>query len=338
MDHKVVVKKLFSGKDLCFKEASSLFAALFEEDIEDSTIASVLVALAIKGETPEEVAAAIAEANRRKIKVPISCLVVDTCGTGGDGAGTFNISTASAFVLKALGVRVAKHGNRSVTSKVGSADIVEFLGIPILTDPQKAKSFIEKEGFAFLFAPYFHPAFKRVAPVRKKLGIPTIFNILGPMINPADPYAQLIGFYSVSKMEVAASALRLLGVRNRVLVSSEDGLDEVSTEKPTKILELRDGKIKSYTFNASKVVGSSFPVPRVSSKEEALSVFFNAINGEDSEASKVVALNTAFALYAAGVADVDEGYKMALNAIKEKRVFSEIERLKVELPAEDKKA
>ena len=338
MDHRVAVKKLFSGKDLSFEEASSLFAALFDGDMDDSIIASVLVALAIKGEAPEEVAAAIVEANRRKVRVPTTCLVVDTCGTGGDGAGTFNISTASAFVLKTLDVKVAKHGNRSVTSKVGSADIVEFLGIPILTDPYKAKSFIEEKGFAFLFAPYFHPAFKRVAPVRKKLGIPTIFNMLGPLINPADPYAQLIGFYSFSKMEVAASALRLLGVENRVLVSSEDGLDEVSTEKPTKILELRDGKIKSYTFDASKLIGSSFPVPRVSSKEEALSVFYGAISGENSEASKVVALNTAFALYAAGVADVDEGYKMALTAIKEKRVISEIEKLKDELPAENKKA
>ncbi len=337
MDLKTITKKLFSGKNLNFEEARSLFAAIFDGKLEEVLISSSLVALAIKGEFPEEIAAAVVEANKRKIKVETPYPVVDTCGTGGDGASTFNISTASALVIKALGIRVAKHGNRSVTGKFGSADIIEAFGIPLVTDPDKAKEYIEKYKFAFLFAPYFHPAFKNVAAIRKNLGIPTIFNILGPLINPADPFAQLIGFYSRAKMQAVAEALRFLGIVNRILVSSYDGLDEVSTQSETEIIEIRKEGVKKFAFNPCSVIGKTFAVPRITSRKEAIEIFHDAISGKNEEAAIVTALNAAFTLYAAEICDIDEGYKKAYQAIKERIVVKSLEELRSRVSAESKK-
>ncbi len=337
MELREVTKKLFSGKNLNFDEARVLFSAVFDGELDGNLISSSLVALSIKGEFPEEIAAALVEAGRRKVKVEASGTVVDTCGTGGDGSSTFNISTASAFIVKALGVKVAKHGNRAVTGKVGSADIVEMMGIPVITDRFTAGRWIEKFGFAFLFAPHFHPAFKRVAGIRRSLGIPTIFNLLGPLVNPAEPSAQLIGFFSASGMRSVAEALRILGITNRVLVRSLDGLDEVSTRSETEVLEVREDGIKSFVFRPESVIGRRFSVPRVESVREAVETFAGALSGEHEEAAKVAALNAAFTLYAAQVCDIDEGYRRAYRAIKEGAVVKGIEELRSHVSAEDKK-
>ena len=324
-----MVKRVLRGEKLSFDDALKLFEDMFEGRLLPEQTAAILAVMAFRGETPEEVAAAITVAEKKKIKVEHAVDgVVDTCGTGGDGAGTFNISTASALVLRSLGVPVAKHGNRAVTGVAGSADIVEALGLKVAGNAEEAKKELEEKRFTFLFAPGFHPAFAKVAPVRKALGVPTIFNILGPQINPCDPSSQLVGVYSVEKARVVAEANRLLGRRNRVFVSSTDGLDEVSPKAETVVIEVRDGSVKEYTFDPQKLLGRYFDVPRVSTKEQALKVFEEALSYKNEEASLCVALNTAFALYAAGVCDVDEGFKRALSAIKDGAVLEMLKELK----------
>ena len=329
MEVKGLVKKVFQGKTLGFDEARSVFDAVFEGELSSEEVAAFLVALALRGETPEEVAAAIDVADAKKIRVEHQVKdVVDTCGTGGDGRGTFNVSTASALVLASIGVAVAKHGNRAVTGKVGSADIVGHIGIAIAETPDEAAKMLKEHGFAFLFAPRFHPAFAKVAPVRRALGVPTIFNLLGPQVNPCDPVAQLVGVYSYRKAKVVAEALYLLGRRNRVIVTSEDGLDEVSSAAPTKVLEVRDQGVKEWIFYPQKLLGNTFEVPVVSTKEEAFEVFDGAISGRNERAAKVVALNAAFAMYALGLCDVDEGYRRALEAIGSGSVEEYVGRIK----------
>ncbi|BAT72278.1 anthranilate phosphoribosyltransferase [Thermosulfidibacter takaii ABI70S6] len=329
MRDRELLKRVLKGERLCFEEACVLFEELFEGRLENEQVAGILTAFAVRGETPEEVAAAIKVADSKKVRVEHSLKeVVDTCGTGGDGKGTFNVSTAVAFTLVALGIPVAKHGNKAVTGKVGSADVVESLGIPIVEEPDSARAFLENKRFAFLFAPKFHPAFAKFASVRRSLGIPTIFNLLGPQINPCDPEAQIVGVYSPEKAEVVAQALALLGRKNRVVVCSEDGLDEVSTNAATAVFEIRDGKVKKWSFEPEKVLGSSFPVPVAEDREVALRIFTEAIDGKHEAAAKTVALNAAFALYASGKSDIDEGYEMTLRAIRDGKVGAKIEELK----------
>ncbi len=324
-----MVKRVLKGERLSFDDALKLFEDMFEGRLLPEQTAAILAVMAFRGETPEEVAAAITVAEKKKVRVEHAVDgVVDTCGTGGDGASTFNISTASALVLRSLGVPVAKHGNRAVTGITGSADVVEALGLKVAKDAGEAKKELEEKNFVFLFAPGFHPAFAKVAPVRKALGVPTIFNILGPQINPCDPSSQLVGVYSVEKARVVAEANRLLGRKDRVFVSSTDGLDEVSPKAETVVIEVRDGSVKEYTFDPKKLLGRYFDVPRVSTKEQALKVFEDALSYKNEEASLCVALNTAFALYAAGVCDVDEGFKKALSAIKDGAVLETVRELK----------
>ncbi len=325
----MVVRRVLKGERLSFDDAVKLFEDMFEGRLLPEQTAAVLAVMAFRGETPEEVAAAIVVAEKKKVKVKHAVEgVVDTCGTGGDGAGTFNISTASALLLRSLGVPVAKHGNKAVTGVTGSADIVEAVGLKVAKDAEEAKRELEEKRFAFLFAPGFHPAFANVAHVRRALGVPTIFNILGPQINPCNPSSQLVGVYSVDKAKVVAEANRLLGRKNRAFVSSTDGLDEVSPKAETVVIEVRNGSVKEYTFDPKKLLGRYFDVPRVSSREQAIRVFEEALSYKNEEASLCVALNTAFALYAAGVCDVDEGFKKALSAIKDGAVVEALRELR----------
>ncbi len=297
--------------------ARAVMAEILAGKCTDSQIAGLLVALHMKGETVEEIAG-FAEAMRAAATPlpthPDSTLdvsgterdaLVDTCGTGGDASGTFNISTATAFVIAGAGVRVAKHGNRSITSKCGSADVMEALGVNIGLAPVRIAECLEKVGMAFLFAPAMHAATKHVQTARRELKLRTVFNLLGPLTNPAQASAQVVGVYSVDLVEKLAEALSVLGARRVLVVHGMDGLDEITVSGPTRIAELRNGEVRSY-----EVMPEEFGMARATLQElsggDALTnaaIIRDILHGKHSPCRNVVLLNAAAGLVVAGKAD-----------------------------------
>ncbi len=239
---KDFIEKLISRRDLSEGEMETAFEAIMSGRAGDVQIGAFLVALRAKGETPLEIAAAARIMREKAVRVPVDFDVVDTCGTGGDGALTINISTAVAFVLNSAGIRVAKHGNRSVRSSSGSADCLEALGVPIDLGPEQAADSLKNGGFAFMFAPRYHPSMKHAMPARKQLGMKTIFNILGPLTNPAGAAYQVIGVFDPRLVDPMAEVLRILGSKGAMVVHS--GLDEVSVSGPTRYARLAGGRIE----------------------------------------------------------------------------------------------
>ena len=283
----------------------------------DAQIAALLVALHMKGETVEEIVG-FAEAIRaeaahleiaRNSTVDVSGTerdaLVDTCGTGGDASGTFNISTASALVVAGAGVRVAKHGNRSVSSKCGSADVMEALGVDINLPLTRLAACLEEVGFAFLFAPAIHSAMKYVQPARRELRLRTVFNLLGPLTNPARASAQVVGVYSADLVEKLAEALSILGLRRALVVHGTDGLDEITITGPTRVAEVRDGQVRSYEITPEEFGLKRAPIEEIAGGDAAANaaIIRAILNGKKSAHRDVVLLNAAAALVAAGRAD-----------------------------------
>jgi len=283
----------------------------------DAQIAALLVALHMKGETVAEIvgfaeairAAATPLSIHQNSTVDVSGTerdaLVDTCGTGGDASGTFNISTATAFVVAGAGIRVAKHGNRSVTSKCGSADVMEALGVNINLPPARVAACLEEVGIAFLFAPAVHSAMRYVQTARRDLRLRTVFNLLGPLTNPAHASAQVVGVYSVDLVEKLAEALSMLGLRRAMVVHGMDGLDEITVTGPTRIAELRDGTVRSY-----EVTPEEFGITRGSIEDifggdaaANAAIIHEILGGRKSAKRDVVLLNAAAALVAGGKAD-----------------------------------
>ncbi len=329
----MVLKKVLLGERLSFEEATSLFDDLFEGKLSEIQMAALLGTMSARGETPEELAAASLCAEKRKLRVnhPFHVLV-DTCGTGGDGKGTFNVSTASAIVVRSMGIPVAKHGNRAITGRVGSADVTSAIGIRVCQEVERAERELSKKGFVFLFAPRFHPAFAAVGPVRRELPSPTIFNLVGPLINPCNPTSQLIGVYSTKKAEVVAEALRLLGRENVVVVSSEDGLDEVSSKGKTLALRVEKDGVKKWWFEAKSILGREFDIPKADSLEDAKRTLLGALDGSNRAAASITSLNAAFLLYAMGRAEPDEGFRKAMEAIRSGAASETLKELRNGLP------
>jgi anthranilate phosphoribosyltransferase len=282
----------------------------------DAQIAALLVALHMKGETVEEIVG-FAEAIR-KAAAPISVrdfaldvsgterdALVDTCGTGGDASGTFNISTATALTVAGAGVRVAKHGNRSVTSRCGSADVVEALGINITLPPARVAECLQTVGIAFLFAPSMHSAMKYVQPARRELRLRTVFNLLGPLCNPAHASAQVVGVYSSALVETLARALDMLGLKRALVVHGEDGLDEITITGVTHVAEVRDRKIRLFDITPEEFGLSSAPISEIQGGDKAANaeIILRILEGEKSPRRDVVLLNAAAALVVAGRAD-----------------------------------
>jgi anthranilate phosphoribosyltransferase len=304
-------------QSLSREEARSVMADVLSGGCTDAQIAALLVALHMKGETVEEIVG-FAEAIRAAAS-PLSIhpnstvdvsgterdALVDTCGTGGDASGTFNISTATAFVVAGTCVRVAKHGNRSVTSRCGSADVMEALGVNINLPPARLAACLEEVGLAFLFAPAMHSAMKYVQPARRELRLRTVFNLLGPLTNPACASAQVVGVYSVELVEKLAEALSMLGLHRAMVVHGLDGLDEITVTSPTRIAEVREGNIRSY-----EVTPEEFGMQRASLEDisggdaaENAGIIRDILGGKKSARRDVVLLNAAAALVAAGKAD-----------------------------------
>jgi anthranilate phosphoribosyltransferase len=283
-------------------------------------IGAFLIALRLKGETVEEVSG-FAQAMRDKaLRLDYPGNLLDTCGTGGDGMGTINISTLSALVVAGAGVKVAKHGNRSVSSLCGSADLLEGLGVKIDLPPSTAKRCLDECNFSFLFAPLYHPAMRYAAGPRKELGVRTVFNILGPLTNPARVRRQLLGVFSPSLTSFIASVLGKLGVERAMVVSSLDGIDEISISAPTKVSELRDGTIYEYTIEPERLGVRTYLLDelKVKSKEESVEIAQRVLAGEmEGAVMDAVLVNSAAALIVAGMAnDFKEGMEIARESIR----------------------
>ena len=276
---KDLIEKLISGQDLNDMEMKHAFDLIMSGNTSEVKIGAFLVALRAKGEKPEEIASAANAMRSRATKIDLDFDVMDTCGTGGDNASTFNISTAVAFVLSGAGFKVAKHGNRSVSSSSGSADCLEALGVPIDLSPEDAAQAIRDRGFAFLMAPRYHPSMKHAMPARKKLGIRTIFNVLGPLSNPAKAGYQLLGVYSKELVEPIAKALFIMGTKGAMVVHS--GLDEVSIERPTFYARISGGNIsKGYIYpEDAGIIPCSEESIKVSSPRESAQAIEGVLNG-----------------------------------------------------------
>ena len=316
------LNKLLERKDLSLDEAQTLMEGMLKGSLTPSQIAAFLTALRMKGETTNEILGFIKVLRKHMVKIKTSGLVIDTCGTGGDGKGTFNISTAVAFVVVGAGVKVAKHGNRAVSSLCGSADVLEALGVNINLTPVQAEEVLEKVGMVFLFAPLFHPAFKNVSPVRKELGVRTIFNYLGPFLNPVQAKRQLIGVANRQMAEKLATAATKLDYEYLLIVTGEDGIDEVSLSGKTVVFEVR-GQTK-----AKRIVEPVKYGFRKAGRDEIIGggilrnaeIIKDILKGEQSAKQDIVVLNSAAALYVAGkVKKVEDGVVLARKVINEGR-------------------
>ena len=310
------IKKLSEKQNLTQQEAEQAMNEIMEGRAADAQIAAFLVALRMKGETIDEITACAKIMREKASKInPQAKFLVDTCGTGGDGANTFNISTASAFVAAGAGVSVAKHGNKSVSSKSGSADVLQALGVNIQLQPKDVEKCIEETGIGFMFAPLFHPAMKYVMNARKQLGIRTIFNILGPMTNPAGAKSQLIGVFNPALTLDIASAMKNLGSRHVMIVNGH-GLDEISLSSKTKVCELKNSKIDVYDLNPEDYGFELRPLNDIlgGTPEENAKIIIEVLSGEKGPKRDIVLLNSAAALLAS---DKASSYKDALELAKQ---------------------
>lgn len=318
-----LLKRLSGGEALSLDEAYLLAREILSGGLSDVAITAALTAMRCRGETAEEVAGFVKFAREVAVKVPLRVEAIDTAGTGGDGAGTINLSTAAAVVAAAAGARVLKHGNRSASGLFGSADFVEAVGYNLEVGPEKAAEMVERIGFAFVFAPKYHPAFAKVAPVRRQLPFRTVFNIVGPLANPGLVKRQLIGVSERRLLDVVGGvASMLLGT---ALVVYGSGVDEVSTEGPTEVVEVRRGRTERYVVTPEDFGVQKTPIPRASSREEAVALALAGLRGEHREAMVAIAVNASAALYVAGVArDFREGYGLAVNAIREGAAYRKL--------------
>lgn len=315
---KQAIAKLVEGKSLTEEEARQTMAQIMDGQATPAQLGGFLVALRMKGETPEEIAGLARTMRSRALAVRANGDLLDTCGTGGDGSGTYNISTATALVAAAAGLKVAKHGNRSASSKCGSADVLEALGVRIALTPAQAQECLEKIGFAFLFAPAYHPAMKHAASVRGELGIRTVFNILGPLANPAGATRQLLGVAQEGMAPRMAAILQRLGSRHALVVHGADGLDEVSLAGSTRVHEVRDGSIRVYDITPQDLglPGADQKALAGGEKEENARIIRALFDGEKGAKRDALLANAAAALYAGDrVANLKEGVAVAAATI-----------------------
>ena len=337
-------------ESLSREEARAVMTEIFSGSATDAQIAALLVALHMKGETVEEIvgcaeairAAAdplpihepvtptVSNAGRYTLPDTLPDTLVDTCGTGGDACGTFNISTATAFVVAGIGVRVAKHGNRSLSSRCGSADVMEALGVKISLPSAVLATCLEDVGIVFLFAPTMHSAMKYVQPARRELRLRTIFNLLGPLTNPAHASAQVVGVYSLDLVEKLAEALSMLGLHRALVVHGLDGLDEITITGPTRVAEVRDGNVRTYEVTPEEFGMKSARLEDISGgdAETNASIIREVLAGSKSPRRDVVLLNAAAALVAAGKFDhLGDALPLAAQSIDSGAAAAKLEAL-----------
>ena len=312
--------RLIEQREIFYDEMLSLMRQIMSGEVTPAQIAGILVGLRVKKETVGEISAAAQVMREFSTKVPVNnrAHLVDTCGTGGDAAHTFNISTASALVAAAAGARVAKHGGRSVSSTCGSADVLEALGVNLNITPEQVGHCIDKIGIGFMFAPNFHGAMKYAAPVRRELGVRTIFNVLGPLTNPASAENQVMGVFHQDLVGIQARVLQRLGSRHVLVVHGADGMDEISISDGTYIAELKDDKVSEYTIHPNLFGMTTAPINmlRVANIDEAQEKLLGVLNDEVGAPRDIVQLNAGAAIYVAGLANtLEEGIAKADQVI-----------------------
>ncbi|HYQ91937.1 MAG TPA: anthranilate phosphoribosyltransferase [Candidatus Competibacteraceae bacterium] len=331
MDMQTAIRTVIEGRHLSMEQMAEVMRTIMSGQASPAQIGGFLVGLHMKGETVEEIAAAAQVMRELAIRVEVrSPHLLDTCGTGGDASGTFNISTASALVAAAAGAKVAKHGNRSVSGKTGSADVLEAAGVRLELNPEQIGACIETVGFGFLFAPLHHGAMKHAIGPRREMGVRTVFNLLGPLTNPAGAPNQVMGVFAVGWVEPLAYVLQRLGSRHVMVVHSEDVLDEISIGAPTHIAELKDGEVRSYSLTPEDfgLQRRSLEAIKAGTIGQSLEMIQDVLAGQPGPASDIVALNAGAGIYTAGLAtSLQEGVHKARTILAEGAAARVLEQL-----------
>lgn len=329
---KDVLNQLLAVKDLSHDQMLAVMQQVMSGELNEAQIAALLIALRIKGETVDEIAAAATVMRQLSTKVHISntANLVDTCGTGGDGIQTFNVSTVSAFVAAAAGAKVAKHGGRSVSSTCGSADVLEALGVNVNKTADEVAASVDEIGIGFMFAPNHHSAMKYAAPVRKALGVRTIFNLLGPLTNPASAKRQVMGVFDKALTGKLAHVLQKLGSEHVLVVHGADGMDEISFTGDTYIAELKEGKVTEYTINPKQFGLSEHQLKdiQIQNAAESKAMIMDVLKGKKGAARDIVLMNAGAAIYTAGITStLKAGIATAAKMIDEGKALATLEAL-----------
>jgi anthranilate phosphoribosyltransferase len=320
MNIQQAIKAVIAKQDLSEDEMHTVMNDIMTGKTTDAQIGGFLVGLSMKGETVAEITAAakVMRSLATGVQIHRPKYLVDTCGTGGDGLGLFNISTACAFVVAAAGGQVAKHGNRSISSKSGSADVLEAAGVNLDMSPDKISKCVEKIGVGFMFAPAHHSAMKHAIGARKDLAVRTIFNVLGPLTNPAKAPHQIMGVYNKNLVEPIANVLKSLGSKHVMVVHSKDGLDEISIADDTYVAELKDGSVTTYTINPTEFglpLGNLNDI-KADDADSSLKLIQQALDGKDGAAKNIIAMNSGAAIYVSGMAkSLQAGINTALGIL-----------------------
>jgi len=320
METKKLKNKLFSQKNLTTDESVFLFEVIMNGELSEVDITAVLISLKIKGETKEEILGAAKIMRSKSLKISSSENTVDTCGTGGDMSDTLNISTAASLVAASCGIKVAKHGNKSVSSKSGSADMLESIGYKFSDDPDKLEQQLKNNNFCFMYAQYHHSAMKHVINIRKTIGTRTIFNLLGPLTNPANAKSQLLGVYDKKWLNTHCEVLKELGSNKVMVVHGYDGLDEITLSQNTHICELKDKKINNYNFDPRDIGYDYISLEDIKGGDPKYNAdnFMKMINGDHHKFQKIVEINAGATIYLAGKAsNIKEGTLIAQKSINE---------------------
>ncbi len=335
--YPALLRRVLAGGALEAAEMAATIGAIMDETLSPVRAAALLAALAAKGETVAEVVGAATAMRERSIHVEHGLpLVLDIVGTGGDGAHTINISTAAAFIVAGCGVPVAKHGNRAASSMCGSADVLEALGVALDRGPDFASRALREHGIAFLFAQRYHPAMRAVAPIRRELGVRTVFNVLGPLTNPAGANRQLIGVARAEHVELVAEALQALGAQAGAVIHADDGLDEISGDAPTQVVQFDAAGVRRWTLDPARH-GVHAPLAAIRGGDAATNAvaLLAILDGERSPRADLVLLNAALALVVAGEAvDIDDGMARARTAVQTGRARAALDALRTERETE----
>ena len=337
MNFKETLNLLLNRQDLSHDQMLAVMQQVMGGELTSAQIAALLIALRMKGETVDEIAAAATVMRELSTKVQVRDTqhLVDTCGTGGDGIQTFNVSTVSAFVAAAAGAKVAKHGGRSVSSTCGSADVLEALGVNVNQTPEQVAASVSEVGIGFMFAPNHHSAMKHAAPVRRELGVRTIFNLLGPLTNPASAKRQVMGVFDKALTGKLAQVLQKLGSEHVLVVHGADGMDEISFTGDTYVAELKDDKVTEYTVNPAQFGLGAHQLKdiQIQNAEESKAIILDVLSGKaqckNQAARDIVLLNTGAAIYVSGIAaSLADGIQKAAGVIDNGQALAKLEALK----------
>ena len=332
LNYKAALDSLIAGQDLSHADMLSIMQQVMQGELTPAQIAGFLIALRIKGETVDEITAAatVMRTLSTKVNIADNAHLIDTCGTGGDGIQTFNVSTVSAFVAAAAGAKVAKHGGRSVSSTCGSADVLEALGVNVNLTPEQVANCVNSIGIGFMFAPNHHSAMKHSAPVRRELGVRTLFNLLGPLTNPANAKRQVMGVFRQDLTLTLAKVLQNLGSKHVLVVHGADGMDEISFTGDTAVAELKNGEISQYNVNPAQFGFNLHDLSSIQIQNAAQSkaMVLAVLNGEKGPAREIVLMNAGAAIYVAGIAEsLEAGVNLAGLVIDSGQALAKLEAL-----------